>query len=550
MLRSFNIRVMASLAGAILLLWLLAAITYNENRQVGATYRSAIDAQEYMHSVAEVRSVSRSLQRDALNLISEEDPLDRSIIVKKFEDRSQWMRKMLRDLESGPAHHLLPEDYFQLSYTVLAALSDVADTATSGDRGDAMRLFRQKVRPAERAASKVVDTQIELMGARVAALRDTAESAQHSANRMLMIAVLFLSVLGFATGALVEMVRRSQTRLIVRNLGSGLHKLAGGDLTVRIDGVLAGEFGKLKSDFNHAADALGSALATIRRSAMDISAGADELMESSTDHSARTERQAASLEETAGTLQQLSEAVTNSAQHAAQVRSTVAAANVDVEKSGALLRDAVAAITRLEQFSEEIADILVVIDRIAFQTNLLALNAGVEAARAGDAGKGFAVVALEVRALAGRSAKAAEDVKKRIGRSTEQIHVGVRSVHDAEAMLDQVIERAGSVASITANIADNIEQQSLALRQITAAVAELDSVTQQNAAMAEEQSAAARKLVHETKVMTGQIEQFRFSEWEVANDRLPDFEPRPVWPLRPTEISPRVIAPLPKQRLP
>ncbi|WP_198353629.1 methyl-accepting chemotaxis protein [Sphingomonas sp. MA1305] len=530
------------LVGAILLLWLLAGITYREDVAVEAAYRGAIDAQEHMHRVAEVRSISRSLQRDALNLITETDPAERSIIVGKVDDRSQQMRRLLRDLETGRARRLLPVDYFRRSYDVLNALTDVAEAAVHGDRSAALRLFRGTVRPAERAASKVADGEIETMTARVATLRQSAQAAQDAANRMLFVAVSFLSLLGLAAGLLTEMVRRGHTRMIVRSLGNGLHKLAGGDLTARVDGALAGEFAKLKRDFNHAAEALAAALASIRRSATDIATGAAELMQSSSDHSLRTERQAANLEEVAGSLQQLTAALSLSSQTAAQVRSTVAQAHVDVERSGALLRHAVAAITRLKEFSGEIGDILGVIDRIAFQTNLLALNAGVEAARAGEAGKGFAVVASEVRALAGRSAQAAEDVKTRIGRSAEQIGVGVRSVEDAEAVLARVIKRVANVATLTADIADHVEQQSLAMQQISGAVADLDNVTQQNAATAEEQSAAARKLVDETQVMTGQVEQFRFSEWAPA-DQLPEIEPRPLWPQRAAEPSPRVIAP-------
>jgi methyl-accepting chemotaxis protein len=460
------------------------------------------------------------------------------------------MRQMLRDLEDTKARHVLPEDYFRLSHTVVAALGEVAAEANAGNRSDALRHLREVVRPAERAASKVADAQIDAMTAEVAALRHKAAVAQRAANRTLLAAVTFLSLLAVAVGALTEMIRREQARLIVRSIGGALHKLAGGDLTVRVEGALAGEFGKLKSDFNHAADALGTALASVRLSATDIASGAQELMQSSNDLSQRTERQATSLEETASALQQLSGALTDSAGNAVQVRQAVSEAHVDAEKSGDMLKDAVAAINRLEQFSNEIGEILVVIDRIAFQTNLLALNAGVEAARAGEAGKGFAVVAQEVRALAGRSAEAAMDVKRRIGRSAEQIGLGVRSVGDVEIALGRVIERVGKMALLTTNIAENVEHQSLALQQITAAVAELDNVTQQNAAVAEEETAAARKLVDETHAMTDQIEQFRFTEWEAANDLLPerDRQPRRAWRQRPVDLTPQTIVPI-KQRL-
>jgi methyl-accepting chemotaxis protein len=547
--RRFNLRVVAPLIGAILLLWLLAAVTLHNDRKLEAANTAALEAQARVFALGEIRSISRSLQRDALNLITETDPAEHAIIVNKFADRSRQMREMLNDLEEKTERGTLPKDYFTLSSTALTAMGEVAAQAIDGDRQGALHRLRTTVRPAERAASHVADAQIEKMVAQVADLRRIAAAAQHAANRTLLIALVFLSLLAVAVGLLTEMTRREQAKLIVRSIGSGLHKLAGGDLTIRIEGVLAGEFAKLKSDFNHAVDALGSALVTVRQSAADIAAGSKEILQSSAELSNRTERQAASLEETASALQQLSGALSDSAGHAVRVRGVVADTHQDAEQSGSLLKDAVAAINQLEKFSGEIGEILLVIDRIAFQTNLLALNAGVEAARAGEAGKGFAVVAQEVRALAGRSAEAAMDVKTRIGRSSEQIDLGIRLVGNVEVALGRVIDRVGSMASLTTNIADNIEQQSLALQQITAAVAELDNVTQQNAAVAEEETAAARKLVDETHIMTDQIEKFRFTEWEATSDLLPERQARMVWPQRAVDVPPTTIITALKQRL-
>ncbi|RZL53483.1 MAG: hypothetical protein EOP65_12880, partial [Sphingomonas sp.] len=169
--RRFNVRVIAPLIGAILLLWLLAGVTYRDDRAVEVANVEALEAQERVLAVSEVRSISRSLQRDALNLITESDPAERDVIVKKFDERTRRMREMLSHLEDAKTVHALPENYFRLSHTVIAALGEVAAKANAGDRKAALDYLRKVVRPAERAASKVADAQIDAMTDEVAALR-------------------------------------------------------------------------------------------------------------------------------------------------------------------------------------------------------------------------------------------------------------------------------------------------------------------------------------------------------------------------------------------
>ena len=306
-----------------------------------------------------------------------------------------------------------------------------------------------------------------------------------------------------------EESKAAQTQMLVSSIGAGLEKLAQGDLTARIDAELTGPFAKLKADFNNAMEEMASTLATVSQSTGGVHTGASEISQASNDLSRRTEQQAASLEETAAAMDQITTTVRESAESAARANKIVAQARQEAEESGEIVGRAIEAMSGIERASAEISEIISVIDGIAFQTNLLALNAGVEAARAGDAGKGFAVVASEVRALAQRSADAAKDVKARIMASSEQVDAGVGLVSDTGAALQRIIASIGEINSLVADIATSAEQQASGLQQVNTAVAEMDGVTQQNAAMVEEATAASRSLAAEADALAAQIARFR-----------------------------------------
>ncbi|WP_037488796.1 methyl-accepting chemotaxis protein [Sphingomonas phyllosphaerae] len=311
--------------------------------------------------------------------------------------------------------------------------------------------------------------------------------------------------------AAAERAKAEQTALIVDNIGRGLSALAQGDLTARIDAELTGPFAKLKTDFNEAMAAVSAAMAAVTSSATGITNGANDIRQASDDLSQRTEQQAASLEETAAAMHEITTTVKETAETATRADAVVVETRRDAEASGDVVRRAVEAMNGIERSSSEISEIIAVIDGIAFQTNLLALNAGVEAARAGDAGKGFAVVASEVRALAQRSADAAKDVKTKITASTEQVDLGVGLVAEAGAALQRITSRIGEISTLVGSIASAAEQQATGLQQVNTAVSEMDGVTQQNAAMVEEATAAARSLVEETDVMAREVGRFRLA---------------------------------------
>jgi len=309
--------------------------------------------------------------------------------------------------------------------------------------------------------------------------------------------------------AAADRAKAEQTALIVDSLGEALTRLAAGDLVSRIDAELTGPFARIRQDYNAAAATLQATLASVAEAAGSINSGAGDIRQASDDLSQRTEQQAASLEETAAAMDEITATVRSTAARAVSANGAVRAARDEAQHSGDVVRDAVTAMDGIERTSSEISEIISVIDGIAFQTNLLALNAGVEAARAGEAGRGFAVVASEVRALAQRSAEAAKDVKTRITASSEQVGAGVRLVGETGKALHRIIARIAEIDGLVAEIAASAEQQATGLQQVNTAVGEMDGVTQQNAAMVEEATAAARSLASEADGMARQIARFR-----------------------------------------
>jgi methyl-accepting chemotaxis protein len=243
----------------------------------------------------------------------------------------------------------------------------------------------------------------------------------------------------------------------------------------------------------------------------NINSGASEISEASADLSRRNERQSASLEETAAALNDILTTVGKTAEGARHARDVVAATKRDAEHVGDVVHQAVAAMGKIENSSRQISQIISVIDEISFQTNLLALNAGVEAARAGEFGRGFAVVASEVRALAQRSAQAAKEIKSLISRSGAEVGEGVKLVVETGDSLLEILRKVTEVNAVVSAIASGADEQSAELQDINAKVSEIDQVTQQNAAMAEQATASSRSLAEQSDQLTGLIEQFEFS---------------------------------------
>ncbi len=300
-----------------------------------------------------------------------------------------------------------------------------------------------------------------------------------------------------------------EDRVALTALGQGLAAMSNGDLTHRFTAEVAPRAEQLKSDFNAAIAQLQQAVSVVVGNVASIRSGAGEISQAADDLSRRTEQQAASLEETAAALDEITATVKKTASGARQASDVVQAAKGDAETSGIIVRDAVSAMQAIEGSSEQISQIIGVIDEIAFQTNLLALNAGVEAARAGEAGRGFAVVASEVRALAQRSADAAKEIKTLISTSTHQVGSGVRLVGQTGEALQRIVDRVAEIDALVTEISASAQEQALGLAEVNTAVNQMDQVTQQNAAMVEQSTAASQSLAQDAEALQASVAQFQ-----------------------------------------
>ena len=297
----------------------------------------------------------------------------------------------------------------------------------------------------------------------------------------------------------------------VNQIARALERLADNDLSYRMRGAIDPQFTGVRDDFNVAVAALDETMSAVAAATLNVNAGANEISSASDDLSRRTEQQAASLEETAAALDQITATVRRSAEGARQASTAASDARVDAAKSGEIVGEAVAAMDGISDSSTQINQIIGVIDEIAFQTNLLALNAGVEAARAGEAGRGFAVVAQEVRALAQRSADAAKEIKVLIANSASQVERGVKLVGDTGRALLSIVQKVGQIDTLISEIAQSSREQATGLGEVNVAVNQMDQVTQQNAAMVEEATAAATNLRVEAADLERLIARFNVS---------------------------------------
>lgn len=386
----------------------------------------------------------------------------------------------------------------------------IVNAALNNEHDKAIALMNDQCRPLLAKLSNATDQYVDQTHARAKSMvKDAAQ--RYAAQRALSIGIC-LAAVGIAVVAAV-LIARSLTRALgaePSELSDVTRRIASGDLNLVVGAELA-PAGSVLASMDEMQKSLVGLIAQVRVAAESIAAGSSQIASGNQDLSTRTEQQASSLQETASSMEQLTSTVKQNAENAQQA-SVLAADASDVARRGsAVVGRVVKTMTDISENSSKIADITGVIEGIAFQTNILALNAAVEAARAGEHGRGFAVVASEVRGLAQRSSSAAKEVKQLIVASVQKIHDGAALADDAGVTMSQLLQAVARVTDIMSEIAAASGEQSRGIEQVSEAVAQMDEVTQQNAALVEQASAATRSLEGQGQNLKDAVSVFRFA---------------------------------------
>jgi len=371
--------------------------------------------------------------------------------------------------------------------------SKVLELALANRDEEATTLLMQQAGPATQKWQDALDEFAALQKANNQADAAAATSAYERARWLMLV----LSGIAVAVGAAAAVLI---ARTLLRQLGGEpdyaaevAGRIAAGDLTVNVS-TRSGDDGSMLLAMKQMRDALATIVGEVRGGTEAIASAASQIASGNQDLSARTEQQASSLEETASSMEELTSAVRQNNDNARQANQLALSASAVAQQGGTVVSQVVGTMGEINDSSRKIVDIIAVIDGIAFQTNILALNAAVEAARAGEQGRGFAVVASEVRNLAQRSASAAKEIKELIGDSVEKVGIGSKLVEQAGRTMEEVVASVQRVTDIMADISTAGDEQSAGIEQINQAISEMDTVTQQNAALVEEAAAAAEAM--------------------------------------------------------
>ncbi len=420
---------------------------------------------------------------------------------------------------------------------------------------EAIQVLIKEVRPNQR---KWLDDLGEILAFQEKKAADSVEIA-HASYASARTLVILLALAAVVLGVLVAwFITRSVTRPL-EEAGQVAARVADGDLTSRIEVTTKDETGLLLQSMKTMNDNLKDMVGKINATASSVATGAGQISAGNINLSQRTEEQAASLEETASSMEELTSTVKQNADNARQANQLAAAAREQAEKGGEVVGKAIAAMGGINSASKKIADIIGVIDEIAFQTNLLALNAAVEAARAGEQGRGFAVVAGEVRNLAQRSAASAKEIKDLIGDSVQKVEDGSKLVEQSGQTLGEIVGAVKKVSDIVAEIAAASQEQSVGIEQVNKAVMQMDEVTQQNAALVEEAAAASKSMEEQAQSLREMMATFKIDERGAAKASMArstaSFESAPKPKSRNTarstsEFKPRAPRPAVKQAAP
>ena len=471
-------------------------------------------------------SASDQLARGALlNFInfSEADyqSSDKAFMKKKLDEvaaRTKEDDDLVKQLQGMPLSSAVADQLKKLTSAradVLSSEEDARKALESGDPG-LRQMLHTDLLPAltimQDSMKKLIDLQVKEGDD----LRDAAVARYESVHKLTIVALS----LGISLAVLIAF-------LVIRTIMSALSRsveiadaIAEGSLGHDIETNGKGELGRLLSALRSMDARLCGIAGQVRRGSDEVSVASQQISRGNDDLSQRTQEQASSLEETASSMEEMTSTVKQNAENASHANQLARGAREQAERGGEVAGQAVKAMSEIDASSRKIADIVGLIDEIAFQTNLLSLNAAVEAARAGEQGRGFAVVASEVRNLAQRSASAAKEIKALIGESVDKVRTGSELVQKTGSTLVEIVDSVKKVTDIVGEIAAASQEQSAGIDQVNKAVMQMDEVTQQNAALVEESAAAARALEEQASDLTRQIAFFKVRDGKTATSEV------------------------------
>ncbi|MFS2026362.1 methyl-accepting chemotaxis protein [Massilia sp. GER05] len=486
--------------------------------------------QNRLDHVVNVNNVVTRLVVDMRNNVSERvtslrtltlmtDPADMEPELNRFKEQTAKYDALQQKLAAKFSEEALPEEKTLLNQVkeaegaAMPAIAKASELYLANNAMDATRVMVKEIRPAQKKWLDGLDQLGKLEDKLNAQTQVDAEAAFASA-RNFMLGLLALAVtLGILAATII-------TRGLLKQLGGEpgyTAKIAGsiaeGDLSIAID-TKSSDRGSLLIEMKQMRNSLVDIVSQVRRGTHTITTASREIAAGNTDLSSRTELQASSLEKTASAMEELTSTVKQNADNAREANHLAATASDVARKGGDVVSQVVGTMGEINSSASKIADIIGVIDGIAFQTNILALNAAVEAARAGEQGRGFAVVASEVRNLAQRSAAAAKEIKQLIGDSVEKIGRGSKLVGEAGETMDEVVASVKRVTDIMSDIASASAEQSAGIEQVNLSIIEMDGMTQQNAALVEEAAAAFQSLQDQAAELQRVVSIFKLAEGE------------------------------------
>jgi methyl-accepting chemotaxis protein len=511
-LRFKNVRVAAKLwtaaAALVLALVVLVGVAALRTARLQAEAEAALVQGEAKVRIAlSWAAVAETSVRFQAAMIGQDAAVDVAFkgAIEETDNKLEAQRNLLEAMALNPRERELFEQINDKHTALMAVAIGIRSQRERGNGAEAAAQTDAVFRP---AAVQYLLTLNEFVTAQEKlAVAARAEFGERRKTTLRIVqGMLALIVLGILAG----------TAVLVRTIRNPLddavgvaRRVAAGELDAVAVSDRADEFGDLMRALEETVRQLSAMVGRIKHTSDTVNTAAREIAQSHSDLSSRTEEQASALEETSASMQQMTATVSQNAQNAKTADQLAAQASAVAEKGGAVVKEAVGTMSGITAASKRIADIIGVIDGIAFQTNILALNAAVEAARAGEQGRGFAVVASEVRSLAQRSALAAKEIRDLIAESVSKVDAGARQVNDAGRTMEEVVAAVKKVTGLIAEITAASQEQAQGIEQVSHTMRQLEKVTQQNAAMVEEASAAAGSLDDQAKALAGAVAVFR-----------------------------------------